>query len=337
MTTQNALNTQLVLPAGSTAISQLLYTSAANMVSGLATANNGILVTSNTGVPSVTATLGQGLSVASSQLSVGGANNIPFNTGKGFQDNNGNNLLLFTVTTSAVNYWNMINNSIGNPPILSATGTDGNVSAFFYSKGVGTFNFGSNAGSNNLLVLTPVASAVNYITIGSSITAANPFVQAIGSDTNVVLKLAGQGNGGVQTQGTTAGGNATAGYVGEEITSVIASGSAVSLVTATPKNLTSISLTAGDWDVYGNVTATDTVTTINQLLCWISTTSATVPDASLYNGFSSLTLAMAIYGTSAPYVRISISTTTTVYISAQSVFASGTVTMQGGIYARRVR
>jgi hypothetical protein len=36
-----------------TTINQLLYSSAANVVSGLATANNGILVTSNTGVPSI--------------------------------------------------------------------------------------------------------------------------------------------------------------------------------------------------------------------------------------------------------------------------------------------
>lgn len=43
-----------------TTINQLLYSSAANVVGGLATANNGSLVTSNTGVPSIqTLTAGQ--------------------------------------------------------------------------------------------------------------------------------------------------------------------------------------------------------------------------------------------------------------------------------------
>jgi len=38
-----------------TTVSQILYSSATNVVSGLATANNGLLITSNTGVPSLLA------------------------------------------------------------------------------------------------------------------------------------------------------------------------------------------------------------------------------------------------------------------------------------------
>lgn len=41
-----------------TTINQLLYSGAANVISGLTTANNGLLVTSNTGVPSILATSG---------------------------------------------------------------------------------------------------------------------------------------------------------------------------------------------------------------------------------------------------------------------------------------
>lgn len=424
MTTQNALNTQLVLPAGSTAINSLLYTSAANLVSGLApvnsaamvsslagaptwlgpltngqiiigstgaipvagsltagtnititpgagtitinstaagtvnsgtanqlayyattgtavsgltSGNNGILVTSGAGVPSIATTFGQGLAVASSILGVGAANNIPFNTGKGFQDNNGNSQLLFTVTASAVNYWTMANAATAGAPILSATGTDSNVTAGIFSKGVGSIQFGSNAGANTLAIMIPVASAVNYPTFGSNVTGSFPFVQAAGSDTNIALLLAGKGNLGVQIQGTTAGTNVAAGYLGELISSVIASGSAVSILSATPKNLTSISLTAGDWDVNGNILFQQGTVTIQNALVWISLTSATTPDSSLYNGFTTTTSQMASYGCNAPYFRVSVSATTTVYLSGFVVLAAGTCVMQGGIYARRVR
>lgn len=55
-----------VYPATTTA-SQLLYSSSANVVAGLATANNAILVTSGSGVPSIAA-VGNSLAVASSVL-----------------------------------------------------------------------------------------------------------------------------------------------------------------------------------------------------------------------------------------------------------------------------
>ncbi len=427
MTTQNALNTQLVLPSGSTAINSLLYTSAANLasglatvnsaslvtsltgvptwlgpltngqviigstgaipvastltagtnvtitnaagsitinatgsgsgtvtsgtinqlayyaatgtvVSGLATGNNGILVTSATGVPSIATTFGQGLAVASSQLAVGGANNIPFNNGKGIQDNNGNSLLLFTVVGSAVNNFNMANEPTGTGPVLSVVGSDTNINMIITSKGLGNISFLNNNNGNTMFAMSPVASSVNAITASPAATGNPPFIMASGSDTNIVLSLRGQGTGGVQTQGTTAGGNATAGYVGELISSVIPSASAVAIVSSTPKNLTSISLTAGDWDVYGNITFNGSLVAIATANVWISTTSATLPDLSLYNGIAVAASSTAIiYGANAPYVRISISTTTTVYISGNVVLTGGTCAMQGGIYARRVR
>ena len=48
--------------------------------------------------------------------------------------------------------------------------------------------------------------------------------------------------------GVTSASNAAAGSVGEIISALVAVGSPVSLVNATAKNVTSISLTAGDWD-----------------------------------------------------------------------------------------
>lgn len=260
-------------------INQLAYYAAAGTaVSGLTTGNNGILVTSNTGVPSIATTFGQGLAVASSQLSVGAANNIPFNTTKGIQDSNGNSLLLFTVTASAVNYINITNNSTTNTPTIAATG----------------------------------------------------------SDSNVLLTLNGKGNSGLSLQGTTAGGNAAAGYVGEVISSSIPLASAVSMSNGVAKDITSISLTAGDWNVYGNVLHICTVAGFTTTWSWVSLTSATLPDVSLTSEFS-LGTGYTVWGANTPYFRVSVSSTTTVYLSGLANNGAGTITACGNIYARRVR
>lgn len=258
------------------AINTLLYASSANVMSALATGNNGILVTSGTGAPSIATTFGQGLAVSSSQLNVGGANNIPFNTGHGIQDNNGNSSLLFTVTASAVNYINITNNSTTNSPIVAATG----------------------------------------------------------SDTNVLLTLQGKGNSGCSIQGTTAAGNAAAGYVGEYVTSNVPFASAISLTTNTAANVTSISLTAGDWDVFGNVFLNPSGS-CTALVGWTSTTSASSPDPSILNELTGS--ALGAYTAVAPYLRVNVSSTTTVYLSAKALFTTGAVTVSGTIYARRVR
>src|SRR4029077_20170853 len=62
----NWVATTATYPA-TTTVSQILYSSATNVVSGLATANNGVLIANNTGVPSMLAngTAGQVLTANS--------------------------------------------------------------------------------------------------------------------------------------------------------------------------------------------------------------------------------------------------------------------------------
>lgn len=259
--------------------STILYSNGANTVTGLATANNGIVLTSGTGVPSVANTFGQGLAVASSVLSVGGANNIPFDDGKGIQDSNGNLLLSFSKTASAVNKVVIQNNSTGNHPII----------------------------------------------------------QAYGSDSNVILKLQGQGTGGAAVYGTSTNDNATAGFVGEFTSSIIQSGSAVAVTTATATNITSISLTAGDWDVWGNYIVNSNNSNGTASLGWVSTTSAALPDAAFYTIFNPNGSVFNSAGAAVPGQRFSLSGTTTVYLSCYGTFNTGAGTATGGIYARRVR
>jgi hypothetical protein len=140
--------------------------------------------------------------------------------------------------------------------------------------------------------------------------------------------------------GTPTNDSARAGDVGEIISSTIAVGSGVSLTNNTAVNVTSISLTAGDWDVTGvvdvNLGATSTV---SYLQGSVSTTSATLGPQD--SGFSNPYAIAAGLGVDAsevlPTSRLSLAVTTTVYLVAQCGFAISTAKAYGTIRARRVR
>lgn len=134
--------------------------------------------------------------------------------------------------------------------------------------------------------------------------------------------------------GTTVADNAGAGTVGEVISSTILSGSAISLTTVTAANITSISLTAGDWDVWGNGVIGASGTNITACSTWISTTSATAPDSAFQ---AVLTLSSAEGFAATTYMRVNVSITTTVYLSAIATFGAGTAVANGNIFARRAR
>jgi hypothetical protein len=138
--------------------------------------------------------------------------------------------------------------------------------------------------------------------------------------------------------GTATNNNAVAGNIGEYVQSVVASGSAVALSTGTTANVTSISLTAGDWDVTGVVDYAMTGATATNFLHGTSTTSATLggQDSYAQKPFA-FAGSNATLGDNAPLVRLSLSGTTTVYLVAQAAFSGGSVDAYGTIRARRVR
>ena len=143
--------------------------------------------------------------------------------------------------------------------------------------------------------------------------------------------------------GTTTNNSAAAGSVGELISSVIlASGSLVSLTANTSTDVTSISLTAGDWDVWGNVGFTGQgATVVSSVQGWVSSSSSTQPDAALQTilGWvpgAALYTIIAVGLPVAP-LRFSLSGTTTIYLGCRSSFTTGTTSVYGGIYARRKR
>lgn len=138
--------------------------------------------------------------------------------------------------------------------------------------------------------------------------------------------------------GTTTNDNATAGNIGQVVSSVILAASSITLTTATPANVTSISLTAGDWDVWGNVFNQNTgYGNTDVFYQWISSTSATIPDAAYLSGLLNNLGSNRIFGVPVPGQRFSLSGTTTIYLSVYQNFGAGNGSACGGIYARRAR
>lgn len=142
--------------------------------------------------------------------------------------------------------------------------------------------------------------------------------------------------------GTTTNNNAAAGSVGEIIESTVLVGAPVSLTNNTAANVTSISLTAGDWNVWGTACFTAGAgTTIAVLAGWTSSASATFPTFAANPSLIYLGSTFVGNGSSeaipVSMQRISVAGTTTVYLSVYATFAVGTLGGFGYIGARRAR
>lgn len=226
----------------------------------------------------------------------------------------------------------MANNNAVNVSLFSQTGTGsfvGSTSATLVTPALGTPSALVLTNATGLTVpggisATGTASATNFLRGDGAWSNSSTGNFTLGS---LTFSPTTQG-----IVGTTTNNNASAGYVGEFITSVNSSGTTVSA--NTPSDITSISLTEGDWLLYGNAYASGSVNTTS-LLCWISATSATAPAIPDYNAIT-VTAGAGSYGIDAPSVRIPISGTTTVYLSGQTS-GSGTLNLYGRVSARRMR
>jgi hypothetical protein len=150
--------------------------------------------------------------------------------------------------------------------------------------------------------------------------------------------LSRTGGGGIPVQGTNTNDSPTAGYVGE---CIIGTGSAVSLSTGSPVNITSISLTAGDWDVSaflhcgggGAVTTTNIVASISSTSATQDTTIGKQVNYRFGGGAGTVD---AIFSTAIPPYQIKLTATTTIYLVATVTFTSSQ-TANGRLHARRMR
>jgi len=169
--------------------------------------------------------------------------------------------------------------------------------------------------------------SIDGTTVGATTASSGAFTTISASSTITPSQTAG-------IVGTTTNNNANAGSVGEYIT---ATGTNVSLTTATPANITSISLGAGDWEVHGNIQFNPAgTTTIQQVVAGFSSTSATFQASVNFNMQASFTTG-AVVGAAIPSQRFSLASTTTIYLVAQSSFGVSTMQATATLRARRPR
>lgn len=139
--------------------------------------------------------------------------------------------------------------------------------------------------------------------------------------------------------GTTTNDNAATGYVGEYVSSTVEIGSAVSLTSGAPSTVTTISLTAGDWDVEGVIYFIHGGSTVGQYYAGGINSATGFPanvgtNSALYGNLNNAFINPNVNIMSN---RVSVSGTSTYYLIAQAGFTTSTLTAYGMIRARRVR
>lgn len=140
--------------------------------------------------------------------------------------------------------------------------------------------------------------------------------------------------------------SASAGKLGQILSSVIATGDAVSLTHATDANVTSLSLTAGDWDVWFDAIFKGGATTnVWYLIAGISATSATLDQTPGFfdaryvspGSYAIFNIGFNNFLAKAGPIRISLANTTTYYGIGRAGFDTSTCSVFGAMRARRVR
>ena len=136
---------------------------------------------------------------------------------------------------------------------------------------------------------------------------------------------------------------ATAGNIGELISSTVVTGSAVALTTNIAANMTSIPLTAGEWDISCNVIFLDTGTTLTSYLASaLGTTSAKLNNnpgqytSATYATAGVANTLLTNIGTWVGPWHVSLSGTTTHFCVAQAGFTVSTMSAFGLMRATRV-
>lgn len=147
--------------------------------------------------------------------------------------------------------------------------------------------------------------------------------------------------------GVTNGSSAPAGSVGEVISSTIALGSAVSATSNVVLNITTISLTAGQWEVCGSAAVTGTGGAVVTIIRGaVSLTSATAVLGNMAIDHAAASVGSQPTKTqgsdSMPVVSfgdaiINVSATTTVYLCGLVAFTTQPMSMYGKIVATRIR
>jgi hypothetical protein len=129
--------------------------------------------------------------------------------------------------------------------------------------------------------------------------------------------------------------------LGELLQTQVLAGAAFNIGTGSPTDVATLNLTAGDWDVTGQVYFTPAATTsITQLASSLSTTTATMDNTTLGAATRHACAAFVPGSNIMTYpigpLRVSLAATTTYYLVASAIFTVSTLSVHGIIRARRV-
>lgn len=246
----------------------------------------------------------------------------------------------------------IVTGATGTNILLSPTTSDGLVPLiqnFVTAFAGGAFYFGSETGGSPTLINATFNDSLSYFTTGSPFSMFNSMISQASADSSWATIIEGASCAAVWAAltgvavnsgygGRTDGVAVTAGCIGEILTATAAP-AAVSLTTNTSADVTSVSLTAGVWDVTGVINFTPAGTTsITQIGGGVNTTSATLgaQDSYARDVYAAMVPGANVISKAVPTVRINIAETTTVYLVARATFTVSTLTAGGTIRATRV-
>jgi hypothetical protein len=134
-------------------------------------------------------------------------------------------------------------------------------------------------------------------------------------------------SGGAAIAGSTNGSSAASGYVGQTVTA----GATVPITSGVTATITTLSLPAGDWDIFGTVFVNSA--NLVSFICAANTSTTIVGSNGIYlNSGSMGPISLPI-----PFTPTVVGSTTTIYLLVNCGYTSGSPTATGNIYARRVR
>ena len=246
--------------------------------------------------------------------------------------------------------------NLGNANTWAAAQTFPTSDIILGGSSTGTTTFASaNAGASNFTITFPAATGTVALTSGVP-AGANPTASigttAVNGSASTFLRSDGapaldqtaawnfSHSTGVPIHGTNTNDAASAGYVGEYVTASAAR-NVFSFSSGSVSNVVSISLTAGDWLVSGNTlfTVLSGTELVTRAQCGISTTSVTLPSQVSPSYWAMAYLLSPDQDfTGNGMTRVSLASTTTVYLVAQINWSGGTGVGGGGsIQAWRIR
>lgn len=272
------------------------------------------------------------------QLFTGGNNT--FTIGSGF---NSMSIAAYASFTKTITFTSSDISSINVSALINSTAGSFIASAYRWTSGINqTGGTGIIAG----LCLTPSVSAVFT---GSTLAGiySNIATIAPGSGTAYFINHIGTAaslfGGTITYKGFADASNASAGNVGEVIDSTISTFTNYT-TSATYQNITSITLTAGDWDIYAfgtfssnSATITAGANTIFNIATATASATGAIEGKTISYIPQSALIGTSIESCGSMRIRVSISATTIYYLNTQATFTLLNPQFTGSISARRIR